>query len=283
MIQQAIQYPALITHLKGFSNYTWLHYCDGRKLLLAKSLGYFEKRLPGFFRIHKTAMINPHYVTDLQAPPGHKMAGSITLKGEIKLPVSRRRWHEVVDPITIAMLKSPASFQAASASDQPETIQPVPDSVEPATHNRKQPYKHVWIVMADEMKAGLVRQLIHEKWPQWWIELFETGTRLQNALPAAVGSDLPAMIILDGSETRSMLTLKSIKESRDYRFIPTLVLSSAGSQDLSQEGYASGANSVIVHPSDLTRFIQVLEKTFRYWLTMAAAPSASAINRPLAA
>ncbi|RRB00823.1 response regulator transcription factor [Larkinella rosea] len=282
MIQQAIQFPALITHLKGFSNYTWLHYCDGRKLLVAKSLVYFEGRLPGFFRIHKTALVNPHYITDLQAPPGHKMAGSVTVQGETILPVSRRRWQEIINPLTVAMLKSSALY-ATSEVVQAPVSQSIASFVEPISRAIKQPFRHLWIVMADEMKAGLVRQLVHDKWPQWWIELFETGTRLRNALPEVIGDYLPAMIILDGSESRSMPTLKSIKKSPSFRFIPTLLLSSAEDQDQAQEGYASGANSVIVHPSDLTRFIQVLERTLRYWLTMVAVPQVVAAPRPLPA
>lgn len=276
MIQQAIQYPALITYLKGFSNYTWLHYCDGRKILVAKSLVYFEKKLPGFFRVHKTALVNPHYITDFKAPPGHKMAGSITVNEDVILPVSRRRWHDIIDPMMVAMLKSSSTFQLSNDSVQSSQNPTCSTAVELPLQSQNQFLRQMWLVLADEMKGGLVRQLISERWPQWGLRLFETGTRLQNALSSTNGSETPAMIVLDGSEPKSILTLKSIKKSPDFRFIPTLLLTSAGSQDLSGEAYAAGANSVIVHPTDLTRFVQVVEKTFRYWLTIASAPYVTA-------
>ncbi|GAB3332073.1 hypothetical protein GCM10027299_38270 [Larkinella ripae] len=272
MIQQAIQYPALIKYLKGFSNYSWLYYCDGRKLLVAKSLCYFEERLPGFFRVHKTALVNPHYIMDFKAPPGHKMSGSIRLKDGETLPVSRRRWNQIIDPMLVMMMKSSAAFQPETAPEPGEAAPAFPTPVKKAVVPKSLPTRQLWVVMADETKGNLLRQLISEKWPKWQLQLFETGAGLQKALPGMADAEMPGMIILDGSETKSVTTLRSIKTSSRFRFIPTLLLTSAGNHDLTEQGYESGANSVIMHPADLTRFIQVLEKTFRYWLSMATAP-----------
>ncbi|GAB3273019.1 hypothetical protein GCM10027347_45080 [Larkinella harenae] len=275
MIQQAIQYPELIKYLKGFSNYSWIYYCDGRKILVAKSLSFFEKKLPDFFRVHKTALVNPHYILDFEAPPRHKMSGAIHLKDGVTLPVSRRRWRQIIDPIILAMMKSSTAFQAEKSEVPLPSLPPVPviaGPVEKLISRRAEPNQHIWVVMADEMKSGLLRQLVGERWSAWKVRLFETGTGFQKALSGQKGADLPAMVILDGSDARSLVTLQSIKENPRFRFIPTLLLTASENHDLTEQGYESGANSVIIHSSDLSRFLQVLEKTFKYWLSMVSGP-----------
>ncbi|MGM9508918.1 response regulator transcription factor [Larkinella sp. GY13] len=266
MIQEAIQYPALIKYLKGFSNYTWVHYGDGRKVLLAKSLVFFEKKLSGFLRVHKTALVNPHYIADFQAPPGHKMAGSVSLRDGERLPVSRRRWSLIIDPLLVKMLPPSLSAHAEPVSSPFVAL---------AGFEKKHPSlasRRMWMVMADELKSGLVQQLMGEKWSQWGLKLFDTGNGLQKVIAGTGEADMPAVIVLDGSQPGSLLTLQTLKNSSRFRFIPTILLSSAGNYDQAQQGYASGANSVIVYPADLPRFIQVLEKIFRYWLSVASAP-----------
>jgi CheY-like chemotaxis protein len=271
MIQEAIQYPALINYLKGFSNYTWLHYCDGRKILVAKSLGFFEGRLSGFLRIHKTVLVNPHYIASFEAPPGSKMPGSVILKDGTRLPVSRRRWSLVIEPMNAALSLSSFSFQPKENPVLPDQTASVP---KPATQLfQNQSWQQMWIVMSDEIKGELVRQFIGERWPAWHLQLFDTGPGLQKALPGIVNAEMPALIILDASQAGSMQTLKFMKQSPRFRFIPIILLTSEGSHDLIQQGYALGANSVIVHPIDLTRFIQILEKMFQYWLSMVSAPT----------
>ncbi|MFD1141357.1 response regulator transcription factor [Larkinella insperata] len=269
MIEEAIQYPALIKYLKGFSNYTWLYYCDGRKVLLSKSLCYFEKKLPSFFRVHKTALVNPHYITDFKAPPGHKMSGSVLLKDDLTLPVSRRRWNQLVDSLQTMMVQT-------KSADGLLPEQPYGNGEAAGRPVASRRMRQVWVVMADEMKGNLVRQIISEKWPLWRLQVFETVTKLQSALQEEGESEMPAMIILDGNQDKSVRALQAIKRNVRFRFIPTLLLVSAGNSDVAEQSYASGANSVIVLSADLTRFIQAVEKTFRYWLSTATAPYATA-------
>ncbi|WP_128546344.1 response regulator transcription factor [Larkinella soli] len=273
MIQEAIQHPALIKYLKGFSNYTWLYYCDGNKLLIAKPLSYFEKRLNGFLRVHKTAMVNPYYIRDFTPPARCKMAGAVHLMDGLTLPVSRRRWMDLYDSITEALLRSSSSFQAEA---DPLTGPAQPGRTEAAVPGMPQP--KLYVAMADEIKAGLLRQLVEDRWPQWNLRFFNTGDALQKALSTAPDTELPGMIMLDGGQDsiRSLSVLRSIKNSQRLRMIPTLVLAPSGTHEMARQGYALGANSVILHPSDFTLFIQAIEKVFRYWLWMAASPQASA-------
>ncbi len=67
-INESIHQPALLLYLTGANNYTWLQFQSGKRVLLAKSLTYFTERLPQFVRVHKTALINPAYVTELEPP-----------------------------------------------------------------------------------------------------------------------------------------------------------------------------------------------------------------------
>jgi DNA-binding LytR/AlgR family response regulator len=89
-----------ITHLTGASNYTWIHFWNGEKQRVAKPISAFERLLTRFSRVHKTALVNPAYVTDLQAPLAPKKSGVITLQHTIDLPVSRRRWETVAATLT---------------------------------------------------------------------------------------------------------------------------------------------------------------------------------------
>ena len=80
-----------ITHLTGCNNYSWLHYRDGQKGLITKSLSLCEKWLPGFIRVHKTALVNPTFVKQIEVPAIKKQSGSIVLNESLVVPYSRRR------------------------------------------------------------------------------------------------------------------------------------------------------------------------------------------------
>ena len=95
-ISQLLEHPSLLAYFSGASNYTWLQFQNGERRLLAKPLVYFEERLPGFIRVHRTALVNPACVVSIQQPPRPKMSGSVRMHDGIELPVSRRRWNDVV-------------------------------------------------------------------------------------------------------------------------------------------------------------------------------------------
>lgn len=89
--------PEALTHLTGANNYTWLHFWNGEKQMVAKTLRLLETDLPSFIRIHKTVLVNPSYITELQPPPGYKKSGTMSLYNGLQLPISRRRWTEVAE------------------------------------------------------------------------------------------------------------------------------------------------------------------------------------------
>ena len=79
-ISDLIRQPDLLSYLTGANNYTWVQFRSGKRVLLSKSLTYFADQLPNFVRIHKTALINPACVVDLQPPPRPKMAAAVQMQ-----------------------------------------------------------------------------------------------------------------------------------------------------------------------------------------------------------
>lgn len=85
----------LITHLTGENNYVWVHYQDGRRILYSRPLVYCEGVFAAFIRVHKTALINPRFVSKWDLPGNQRDNGLVTLQGGICLPVSRRRLNSI--------------------------------------------------------------------------------------------------------------------------------------------------------------------------------------------
>jgi CheY-like chemotaxis protein len=258
LILDAIKNPALITHLQGANNYSWLYYQDGKKILLSKPLRYFEQRLPDFIRVHKTALVNPHYVTGFTPPPRNKMQGTIYLVDDLALPVGRRRFNQLKGILMNAVQRT-ASL-----------------AIREATLVQKKPAQWLYIVIADELKAGLIERLLSTLWPNWKFRFFTTGIGLLKVLAKDLDTDLPAMILLHiRSESDPALgALQSIKNNDRLRLIPVLLLTDLENHALAETAYSLGANSVIFHSVNFANSIQSLEKVFRYWLSTASAPNA---------
>ncbi|MFD1140570.1 response regulator transcription factor [Larkinella insperata] len=262
-ILDSISQPAQIVYLQGASNYTWVHYRDGQKLLLSKPLLYFEAALPSFLRVHKTALVNPRYIQDVTAPPRRKMPGNIHLINGITLPVGRRRWHPLLQDISQAVQLSDEgknNFYTHISTGGPFN--------QPAVQQR------LYVATANEIKAGLVQQLIEDHWPEWGIHFFDSGSGLLKTLAASEETNLPGMILLDAGPqpARSLFVLETIKNAGKLKRIPTLLMAESDNGDLVEQGYAVGANSVILHPTHPSHFVQALERVCRYWLRMASAP-----------
>ncbi|MCK8494615.1 LytTR family transcriptional regulator [Spirosoma sp. RP8] len=79
----------LIVRIEGRSNYAIVHTKDGKAHLIAKGLSVLEKQLPTFWRVHKSHLVNPHYVAG--------SVGSVRFNALLRLttgfsvPVSRRQ------------------------------------------------------------------------------------------------------------------------------------------------------------------------------------------------
>ncbi|QIP16070.1 response regulator transcription factor [Spirosoma aureum] len=79
--------------LQATGNYSWLHWKDGQRMLLPRTLKYYEPQLPRewFIRTHRNCIINLQYIAYL-GPVQPDNTGLVYLHSGDVLPVSRRRW-----------------------------------------------------------------------------------------------------------------------------------------------------------------------------------------------
>jgi two-component system LytT family response regulator len=81
-----------ILYCESDVNYVSVHLISKQKIMVSASLKDYEDMLAGdgFFRVHKTYLINLKYIRRFEKAEG----GSVVLDGEIKIPVaSRKREH----------------------------------------------------------------------------------------------------------------------------------------------------------------------------------------------
>lgn len=78
-----------IIWIEGAINYSIIHRIDARPHVVAETLKWFEQQLTGLIRVHKSALVNPIYVSLF----AHEKANNahIMLNNGVALPVSRRR------------------------------------------------------------------------------------------------------------------------------------------------------------------------------------------------
>ena len=82
--------------LQATSNYSWLYWKDGQRILMARTLKYYQPHLPGalFIRMHRNCIVNINYIERLEKIYPDK-GGLAYLKSGVVLPISRRRWYTV--------------------------------------------------------------------------------------------------------------------------------------------------------------------------------------------
>jgi DNA-binding LytR/AlgR family response regulator len=92
--QQTFPVTNLI-YLQSETNYTWLHWNDGKRMLMPRTLKFYEPKLPNqyFFRLHRNCMVNARYLTGIERN-AQGNAFIVLTTGE-RLPVSRRHWTAV--------------------------------------------------------------------------------------------------------------------------------------------------------------------------------------------
>ena len=81
-------------------------------------------------------------------------------------------------------------------------------------------------------------------------------------------ADIPKVILLDIKlpKVNGIEVLKQIKENKDLRAIPVVMLTSSKEGPDVQECYRLGANSYIVKPVDFDKFTQAVVDLGFYWL-----------------
>ena len=82
--------PEEIVLCKGDSNYTHVHFTDGRKVTVATTLKIIQERLAGrdFVRVSRSGLINKDHIARYDRD-------EVTLSNGTVLPISRRRRRKV--------------------------------------------------------------------------------------------------------------------------------------------------------------------------------------------
>lgn len=263
-IHQLLEHPSLLAYFSGANNYTWLQFRNGERRLLAKPLTYFEERLPAFIRVHKTALINPACVLSVLHPQRAKMAGCVRMQDGTELPVSRRRWHDVLELLRTNRDETTAAELLLNELVSPEQIP-----------NQGAPYVPPSLIVLAVMTVDallLTRQCLEAFSPSCLLQHVEWGAALANALLLGPAQERPALILLDARTNRAdrMLTLRALKSHARLRAIPVVWLAAPG--DDTMQAYALDANSVVVVPNELASFVQILEQLCQYWLMVVQLP-----------
>lgn len=242
-INQLLQQPSLLAYFTGANNYTWLQFVSGERRLLAKPLIYFEKRLPTFIRVHKTALINPLYLSRINHPPRPKMVGSVQLLDGTELPVSRRRWKEVAQLL-------------------------LPTQPDPTQEKGETSPVRVQVIMSND-RLLLTELCLQELDVTYTLQSAKLGAELASAILLSPPSEWPVLIFLDAQINRvdSLLTLQTLKSHPLLRIIPVIWLGAPG--DNMMQAYSLDANSVVTMPEDSAAFVRTLKELLHYWLATA--------------
>ena len=80
-----------LVYLQSESNYTWLVWADGERILMSRSLCFYVSRLPtgAFVRLYRQYLVNRSNVAHLER--GEDGGFACLTTGE-RLPISRRQW-----------------------------------------------------------------------------------------------------------------------------------------------------------------------------------------------
>ena len=96
---EVIQIPDII-RIEAISNYSKLHFTNGKTLVVAKVLRWFESNLPAgmFIRIHRTHLISKQWLQPVLA----KKSYWLVLPGGTTIPISRRKKKTVLLALCMA-------------------------------------------------------------------------------------------------------------------------------------------------------------------------------------
>jgi DNA-binding LytR/AlgR family response regulator len=77
--------------MQADTNYTWLIWKNGERVLMPRTLKYYEARLPAeqFVRLHRHVLVNVNQIAQVEKPHSKQM--TVTLRTGEQIAVSRRR------------------------------------------------------------------------------------------------------------------------------------------------------------------------------------------------
>lgn len=90
-----------LVYIQAATNYSWLNWKDGHRMLMPRTLSYYMPYLPQayFIRVHRNCVINCQYIDRITRT---ETGGLVYLTTGDVLPISRRRWHSVLQRLDLA-------------------------------------------------------------------------------------------------------------------------------------------------------------------------------------
>ena len=100
-----------IIRIEAISNYCKLFFTNGKTMVLAKVLAWFEEQLgdKGFVRLHRSHLVNMHFILRWD----NERKAAVVLKNYFSIPVSRRKKQQSKQAILQFYNQQPATAIAA--------------------------------------------------------------------------------------------------------------------------------------------------------------------------
>lgn len=129
---------------------------------------------------------------------------------------------------------------------------------------------HAELTIQALKRANLANQIFHVKDGEEALQfLFRQGSYAnQDKVPR------PGLILLDlrMPKVDGLGVLRRVKEDRELRSIPTVMLTTIEEQEEMKEAYRLGANSYVTKPVQFTEFVEKVKAVGLYWLLTNALP-----------
>lgn len=136
---------------------------------------------------------------------------------------------------------------------------------------------NVLIVEDNPADIRLVKEAFKESEVDTEIYIVKDGVEAMEFLNHGIEHEdvsLPDLILLDLNLPRKdgREVLKEIKENNKLKYIPVVILTTSSSEEDVYETYLNHANSYIVKPANIGRFIETMKNLEDYWFNMMKLP-----------
>jgi CheY-like chemotaxis protein len=133
----------------------------------------------------------------------------------------------------------------------------------------------VLLVEDDRAHAGLTREAFRDAEIAVDVDIATTGDAALTGLLAVSPADRPHIIVLDlnlpGKTGHEVLA--ALKEHRQLRFIPVVILSGSNNPAEAQRAYGLGASCFVRKPLDVDEFFMAVRAIKDLWFKFGTLPS----------